>query len=81
MKVAIDAVGRIVIPKILRDELGLSGPADLELTAADGRLELTVPEIPAHVEEREGFPVIVAERPMSPLSAAETRRAIERTRR
>jgi AbrB family looped-hinge helix DNA binding protein len=81
MKVAIDGVGRIVIPKPLRDELGISGPADLELTAADGRLELTVPDVPAHVEERDGLPVIVAERPMAPLSVAETRAAIERTRR
>ena len=59
MKVAIDNVGRIVIPKPLRDELGINGPTDLELTAADGRLELTVPDVPAHIEERDGLAVIV----------------------
>jgi bifunctional DNA-binding transcriptional regulator/antitoxin component of YhaV-PrlF toxin-antitoxin module len=81
MRVAIDGVGRLVIPKTLRDELGVDGPTDLELTASDGRLELTVADVPAHVEERDGFPVIVTDRPMEPMSTNETRTAIERVRR
>jgi bifunctional DNA-binding transcriptional regulator/antitoxin component of YhaV-PrlF toxin-antitoxin module len=81
MRVAIDGVGRLVIPKALRDELGVDGPTDLELTASDGRLELTVADVPARVEERDGFPVIVTDQPMEPMSAAETRAAIERVRR
>jgi len=81
MKVAIDGVGRIVIPKSLRDELGISGPADLELTAADGILELTVPDVPAHLEERHGLVAIVPDQPMAPMSVEETRTAIERVRR
>jgi AbrB family looped-hinge helix DNA binding protein len=81
MKVAIDGVGRIVIPKSLRAELGIDGPTDLELTAADGRLELSVPDVPAHIEERDGFAVIVPEQPMAPLSPADVREAIERVRR
>ena len=81
MKVAIDGVGRIVIPKPLREELGISGPTDLELTAADGRLELTVPDVPAHIEEQDGFSVIAPEQPIASLSVAEARAAIERIRR
>jgi bifunctional DNA-binding transcriptional regulator/antitoxin component of YhaV-PrlF toxin-antitoxin module len=81
MRVAIDGVGRLVIPKTLRDELGVDGPTDLELTASDGRLELTVADVPARVEERDGFPVIVTDQPMEPMSTAETRAAIERVRR
>lgn len=81
MRVAIDGVGRLVVPKSLRDELGIDGPADLELTAADGRLELTVADVPARVEERDGFSVIVTDEPMEPLSVAQTRAAVERTRR
>ncbi len=81
MQVAIDAVGRVIIPKSLREELGLNGPANLELTAADGRLELTVADVPARVEERDGLPVIVTDEPMAPMSIAETREAIERVRR
>jgi bifunctional DNA-binding transcriptional regulator/antitoxin component of YhaV-PrlF toxin-antitoxin module len=81
MRVAIDGVGRLVIPKTLREELGVDGPTDLELTAADGRLELTVADVPARVEEREGFPVIVTDRPMEPMSVTEARTAVERVRR
>ena len=71
----------MVIPKPLREELGIDGPAEVELTSADGRLELTVPDEPAHVEEHDGFSVIVTDRPMEPMSVAETRAAIEHTRR
>jgi hypothetical protein len=44
-------------------------------------LELTLADVPAHVEERDGFPVIVADRPMAPMSVAEARAAVERVRR
>jgi bifunctional DNA-binding transcriptional regulator/antitoxin component of YhaV-PrlF toxin-antitoxin module len=81
MRVAIDGVGRLVIPKSLREELGVDGPTELELTAADGRLELTVADVPARVEERDGFSVIVTDQPMEPLSVAQTRAAVERVRR
>ncbi len=70
-----------MIPKTLREELGVHGPTALELTAADGRLELTVADVPARVEEQDGFPVIVTDRPMEPMSVADTRTAVERVRR
>jgi AbrB family looped-hinge helix DNA binding protein len=81
MRVAIDGVGRLVIPKPLREELGVRGPTELELIAADGKLELTVADVPAHVEEHDGFPTIVTDRPMEPMSVADARHAIERVRR
>jgi AbrB family looped-hinge helix DNA binding protein len=81
MRVAIDRVGRLVIPKTLREELGVHGATDLELTASDGRLELTVADVPARVEEREGFPVILTENPMEKMTVAEARDAVERVRR
>lgn len=81
MRVAIDRVGRLVIPKPLREELGVHGPTDLELTAGDGRLELTVADVPAHVEQRNGLAVIVCDRPMETMSVAEARTAVQRVRR
>lgn len=81
MRVAIDGVGRLVIPKSIREQLGVHGPTNLELTAADGRLELTVADVPAHVEIRDGLPVIVTDRAMEPMSVAETREAIDLVRR
>jgi AbrB family looped-hinge helix DNA binding protein len=81
MRVAIDAVGRLVIPKPLRDELGVTGATEVELSAADGRLELTVPDVPARVEERNGSPVIATDEPMAPMTVDDTRSAIARVRR
>ncbi|MDP2712453.1 MAG: AbrB/MazE/SpoVT family DNA-binding domain-containing protein [Solirubrobacteraceae bacterium] len=82
MRVAIDAAGRLVIPKALRDELGVSGAAELDLRVADGRVELTVPDAPARVEERDGFAVIALDDPPTePLTSEQTRAAIERIRR
>ncbi len=38
MKTAIDAAGRVIVPKSLRDELGLSPGRQLEIHARDGVL-------------------------------------------
>lgn len=43
MRATIDAAGRLVVPKPLRDELGFSAGAELDLVAVDGHLEATVP--------------------------------------
>lgn len=81
MRVAIDAVGRIVIPKPMREELGIDGPTELELTERDGALELTVPYIKAHLEDRDGFTVIVPDQPVPTLTTEMVREEIERSRR
>ena len=81
MRVAIDGVGRIVIPKPMRDALGIDGPTELELNERDGALELTVPYIKAHLEERDGFTVIVPDEPVPTLTTEMVREAIERSRR
>ncbi len=43
MRTTIDAAGRLVVPKPLRDELGFSPGMELELDAVDGRLEVAAP--------------------------------------
>ena len=74
-------MGRIVIPKPMRDVLGIDGPTELELTERDGALELTVPYIKAHLEERDGFTVIVPDQPVPQLTTEMVREAIEHSRR
>jgi bifunctional DNA-binding transcriptional regulator/antitoxin component of YhaV-PrlF toxin-antitoxin module len=81
MRIAIDGAGRLVIPKSMRAELGISGPAEVEVVSADGRLELSVPEAPAHLEERGGFAVIVPDVPVPALTADDVRDALDRARR
>ncbi len=81
MRVTIDGVGRIVIPKGMRDALGISGPTELELTERDGALELSVPYIKAHLEVRDGLSVIVPDEPVPPLTAEMVRDVLERVRK
>ncbi len=76
-----DSVGRLVIPKALRGELGIAGATELEVVARDGVIELTVADVAARVEDRDTGPVIVADRPMHPLTVEEVRAAIDRVRR
>jgi bifunctional DNA-binding transcriptional regulator/antitoxin component of YhaV-PrlF toxin-antitoxin module len=81
MRIAIDAVGRLVIPKAMRDELGIRGPTEIEATAIDGRVELSVPDTDARVEERAGLPLIVLDPEPAPLDAANVRSVLESVRR
>jgi bifunctional DNA-binding transcriptional regulator/antitoxin component of YhaV-PrlF toxin-antitoxin module len=81
MRIAMDAVGRLVVPKLLRSELGLSGPTELEVVARDGVIELTVADVAARVEDRGGEPVIVTDVAMKPLTVEDVRAGIDRVRR
>lgn len=81
MRTTIDSAGRIVVPKALRDELGLRGGEELEILVRDGRLELEVPPTPMRLERRGSVMVAVPERPLPSLTAAEVRATLERTRR
>ena len=42
----------VVVPKALRDELGLTGGQELEIAVRDGRLELEPPPVAMHLERR-----------------------------
>jgi AbrB family looped-hinge helix DNA binding protein len=81
MRTTIDAAGRIVVPKALRDELGLGEGQEIEISARDGRLEVDVPATPMHLERRGPAIVAVPERPLPPLTAEQVRATLERTRR
>jgi bifunctional DNA-binding transcriptional regulator/antitoxin component of YhaV-PrlF toxin-antitoxin module len=81
MRIAMDSVGRLVVPKALRGELGITGPAELEVVARDGVIELAVVDVPARIEDHDGDPVIVTDAPMTPLRVEDVRAAIDRVRR
>jgi len=81
MRTTIDAAGRLVVPKALRDELGFEAGRELELRAVDGRLEVQVEPTPVRLEERDGDLVAVTDRDMPPLPPDLVRETLERTRR
>ena len=59
MRTTIDAAGRIVVPKPLRDELGVHPGQILELEVRDGRLEVEIAPIEMRLERRRHGPVAV----------------------
>lgn len=58
MRTTIDKAGRLVIPKPLRDRLGL-GPGEVEVTA-DGAALRVEPVTRSELEEKDGFLFIPA---------------------
>ena len=77
----IDAAGRIIVPKALRDALGLSPGTELEIVAADGTLELSPRATRMRLEGRGASAAAVADEPMPPLTADQVRTALEDVRR
>lgn len=81
MRTTIDQAGRFVVPKSMRDELGLTGGEELEISARDGHLELEVPATPMRLVERDGAPVAIPSESLPALTAEQVREVLERTRR
>jgi AbrB family looped-hinge helix DNA binding protein len=81
MRTTIDQAGRVVIPKDLREQLGLSGGRVLEIRERDGRIEIEAATEPIALEHRQGGLVAVPERALPPLTDEIVRATIERTRR
>lgn len=80
MRVAIDGSGRIVVPKVFRDRLGVVGRSELELEEGDGQLVLRA--IPSEVTliERDGHLVAQRGPDVPPLDWEAVRQLVERLR-
>jgi AbrB family looped-hinge helix DNA binding protein len=81
MTTAIDSAGRIIVPKRLRDALGLAPGQTLEITASDGRLEIAIAATPMALKKRGKGLVAVPDAPVPPLTTEQVRDTLERTRR
>jgi AbrB family looped-hinge helix DNA binding protein len=81
MRTTIDRAGRIVVPKTLRDALGLTGGQEVELSAHGGNLEIRVAPTSMRLESKAGHVVAVADAELPPLTVELVRDALEQSRR
>ena len=81
MRTAIDSAGRVVIPKPLRDRLGLDRGRVVEIREREGRIEIEPAATPMSLARRAGGRVAVPKDPLPPLTDEIVRAALERTRR
>jgi AbrB family looped-hinge helix DNA binding protein len=71
--------GRLVVPKPLRDQLGFSPGTELEISAVDGRLEVSVPSRVRLEDGPHGLRFVADD--AAPLTAAQVRELMEQGRR
>jgi AbrB family looped-hinge helix DNA binding protein len=81
MRSAIDSAGRVVIPKPLRDRLGLERGRIVEIREREGRIEIEPTSTPMSLARRAGGRVAVPSEEIPPLTDEIVRATIERTRR
>lgn len=81
MKATIDTAGRIVVPKALRQALGLKPGQPLEIRAGDGRIEIEIAPTPMQLRKRGKGVVAVPETELPALTADQVRDTLERIRR
>jgi AbrB family looped-hinge helix DNA binding protein len=81
MRTTIDSAGRVVVPKAIREELGLKGGEVVEVTLRDGRVEIEPPLARMRLVDRGGLLVAEPETALPPLTSEDVRKTIERIRR
>jgi AbrB family looped-hinge helix DNA binding protein len=81
MKTSIDSAGRVVVPKEIRDRLGLTGGQELEIVERDGLIELRPPVTKVTLEETDTGLTAIPEVSLPPLTADVVREVLERGRR
>jgi AbrB family looped-hinge helix DNA binding protein len=78
MQVTIDRAGRLVVPKPMREQLGITQDTRLEIEVVNGHLELSVPYERARVLDGPNGPVVAATG--APITDEDVRRTLEAVR-
>jgi AbrB family looped-hinge helix DNA binding protein len=81
MNVTIDKAGRLVVPKEIRDRMGLRAGDELEIEEYNGKIELSKPRKERKLIENEhGLLTLEPDPNAPPVTAEEIREELERVR-
>lgn len=81
MRTTMDAGGRVVIPKALRDRIGLAAGEELELRERDGRIEIEPAATPMRLQRVKRGLAAFPDAELPPLTDEVVRATLERVRR
>jgi AbrB family looped-hinge helix DNA binding protein len=81
MRVTVDRTGRVVIPKAIRDQAGISEGGEVDVEFRDGRIEIEPARRGMRVVKRGRSVTIEAQDDMPTLTAAAVRSVLEHVRR
>ena len=81
MNTNIDSAGRNVVPKVLRQALGVAPGQLLDIRAGDGRLEIEIAATSMKLEKKGKGVVAVPDTDLPALTAGLVRETLERVRR
>lgn len=81
MRTTIDSAGRLVVPKAIRDAMGLSAGRDVEIVFTDGRIEIEIAPARVHLERHGKVIVVVADEDLPELTDQVVRDTLESARR
>lgn len=81
MQVTIDAAGRVVIPKQVRERFGFTAGSSLTLEEVGDHLEIRPVGRQVRIEVVDGRPLARVSGDVPPLTADEVRHLVERERR
>jgi AbrB family looped-hinge helix DNA binding protein len=81
MRASVDAAGRILIPRDMRERLGIRRGRPLEIRERDGRIEIEPTSTSMTLVRRSGGAVAVPGEKLPPLTDELVRDTLERTRR
>jgi AbrB family looped-hinge helix DNA binding protein len=81
MRTTIDAAGRIVVPKPVRDAMGLTAGREVDVVFSDGRIEIELAPADLTVEIAGGLPRLAPTQALPELTDEQVRDTLEAARR
>lgn len=81
MRTTIDAAGRIVVPKAVRDAMHLTAGRAIDVTFVDGRIEVELAPAEVTVDVEDGLPIVRPVENLPPLTDEIVRDTIDSVRR